>query len=302
MITPFIGGNLISKNQLNRFNIGIIILGIIISFIGIYQGKTLPNGRWVITQSVSPLFSYSLSFSAIIAIVSALDKKIIIKIFSYIYVGIAFYIILSSGSRGPLVAFVGGFILIIISGSSLRKKITYILVGSILIFIGVQIFKYIPESSMVRFESTINLFLNFNNQNINSEIFSRLYIWEEAINVWIANPLFGIGIGNFSIVAPDIITVHNFILETMVEMGFVGLVLFILFFIYVIKKLFIMNSDHKNETFYKVILSLFIMSIIKMSFSGQVQTALEFWLISGVIIGIPNNDSFDAPESNTGDI
>ena len=61
---------------------------------------------------------------------------------------------------------------------------------------------------------------------------SRFYLWHEAINIWARNPLFGSGLGSWSLLvgASDLngIYAHNILLEILGELGLVGITLFLL--------------------------------------------------------------------------
>ncbi|MEK7452794.1 MAG: O-antigen ligase family protein [Patescibacteria group bacterium] len=121
----------------------------------------------------------------------------------------------------------------------------------------------------------------------------RIQIWKTSIDIFLDNPIFGVGLGNLpiffdpttSVKSP--INAHNTYLDILSELGLIGFLLFIGFFIY--SFIFLSyKKDHFNFLRFGIIWSLvwfLIHSFFETSiFSLQVFTSLCFVLALSLIL------------------
>lgn len=99
--------------------------------------------------------------------------------------------------------------------------------------------------------------------------------WNLAYSIIKDNPILGIGIGSFESINPDSIAVHNFYLNIILELGFIGFLVYCLCFISLFVNKFKVNV---NENL-KFTFGLFLSFILPISLSGNWQLAPILWLV-----------------------
>lgn len=149
-------------------------------------------------------------------------------------------------SRGAYLAIGFGLLLIFILAKGLKKKlkvlITSIFALLILIFTGDRL-------TINPYNYIISRFTSFSVDGGSG----RLTIWSNAINTFLENPIFGIGINsireynleNFS----RGVYVHNSLLEVLVETGVVGITIYFIFWFLIIKQSFILMKNNQETKF-----------------------------------------------------
>jgi O-antigen ligase len=129
---------------------------------------------------------------------------------------------------------------------------------------------------------------------------SRKKIWNSAINIANKSPAIGHGLGSFAYELSvegnffRLKKVHNDILEMYVELGLIGISLFLLFFYYFIKDWISINkSNNKQEAlFFNFLMIAFTGSFINMMFSWPYQAihgVVLFGVFSALIITKANS-------------
>lgn len=151
------------------------------------------------------------------------------KISSLFCIMIGLYLIYLTSSRAVLLGVLVSFHLIL--GFSLRRPHFYFSLSS-LVFI-VPILYYL----------IFVIDLNFSNYNIGNvfSIIERFNMWEQGVNIIKENLLFGVGFGDYGYAVTGDINVgtkypHNIIIEIFIELGLLGVLLFILFCFSVLKQ------------------------------------------------------------------
>jgi O-antigen ligase len=252
------------QNILKAFLGGVVACGIISIALGFYNSTTVVNGEIFfrtavndvshergysfleqVTQGgnyffgtyISPFLRtnyYGLYLS--IASILAFYFSVALKKRRYIFIGLfLFFILLLTDSRGPLISFLIGILLVSIVSVRNRfvKRSLPLIVGVIVLTLSIS-----PRTSL--------LFSDFNkivsNVNFHSKESAelRLVVWESAIEVIRKNPLFGVGTGdrenamlqstmNKNKAAFEMkLNAHNQYLEISIAFGIVGLLTLLL--------------------------------------------------------------------------
>jgi O-antigen ligase/tetratricopeptide (TPR) repeat protein len=144
-------------------------------------------------------------------------------------------------------------------------------------------------------DSKVDSVISSLSDRYNSSESPRKKIWHSAINIANKSPIYGHSLGAFPhqlAVEGSLFRlkkVHNDLLETYVELGFIGLVVFILFLFYLIKDWLLINRSnvHKDALFFNLLMIAFSGSFINMMVSWPYQSihgVVLFAVFSGLII------------------
>jgi O-antigen ligase len=140
--------------------------------------------------------------------------------------------------------------------------------------------------------NTFDRIINFDTFGSESKdaVLSRFKYWEEAYEIAISLPLFGIGLGNYfdhsQIMKTSSVFIdnpHNYFMSVLVDTGFIGLLFFCLligYFIYSDTRSLKLNSS-LQKTFIVSFWSLFIFSLLNPQ--DFYYFYFLFWLFRGVI-------------------
>jgi O-antigen ligase len=142
-----------------------------------------------------------------------------LKWVNYVYIPIAVLAIFLTGSRGAIITALPAFLFIFVSLNRLKLYLRVlglaILVGS---FFVIQ--PLIPQSSLQRIISTGDAVAD-------GDLNGRMAIWREAVELFMQNPIIGVGSGAFKAAATETGKVaHNFVLALLAELGIIGCGLF----------------------------------------------------------------------------
>jgi O-antigen ligase len=117
-------------------------------------------------------------------------------------------------------------------------------------------------------------------QNLDVAGAGRITIWQLSVTNWSKNPVAGVGLGNTG----EVGFAHNFVLETLVELGLLGLLFLLMFLIITVANLVRLRSvNWQDQTFYLVVTGLFVYSLVQGSFSGRIQTLTMLWIAAGMV-------------------
>lgn len=306
---------------------GIFKWGIITSFLAIYEyikkESILPNGSSNITifydgtrSFRSGVFIGSPMILAVVlgmVLIYAVYKNYVTKNKKYL-IG-AFFIlvgILCTGSRAPLVGTICGIIFMYFylyrMGYTSRKIAFYIFMIGFGTFIIICAFTLFPniQTGISFLDYTINRFsstFNFTSEWGNLE---RLARWTYYINVFLHNPLVGIGIATTSAeVASNVsvtdhgITTESGLIARLVETGLAGTITYYSFFIVIVKKaVFSMRENVKNQTFWQVystgIIVLFCVEDLVLQISLDIFASFILWFVLAYTINLLQADTFDS--------
>jgi O-antigen ligase len=112
-------------------------------------------------------------------------------------------------------------------------------------------------------------------------------MWEEAINEFKANPIFGVGLGNFA--GGVGYFPHNILLEILAELGIVGLFMFSWMFYLNIKKAieFIRaNQDRDVNILMKISIVLLIYHLTEAMFSGHITNQTQLFMSMAMVVSV----------------
>lgn len=249
--------NSFSKEAVRKILFFIILSHAIAAIYGIFQYAGIDRIKWV---SFGPGRVYSTmgnpdymaaQFTILLPVMLALIfspvSKLIKFTLSLLSSGLIFLIVAAQG-RGAWLAFAAMFVyLVIVFGISYGKVffIRYRLFLAAIIIILAAIVAFKSEALTARVKHGLNM--------TSDSVAVRLFYWESALQMGLYNPLFGAGLGGFSMntayyqrkvldrwehAAPDMaakvephveLYVHNDFLQQLSETGFFGLGIFLLF-------------------------------------------------------------------------
>ena len=152
------------------------------------------------------------------------------KVKKYLKLVILFGALFISGKKAALLV----FLIVVFAIQFIKSKAPFKLVKYVLIGFGGLIFLYLtfPIWSKINSLSRIVELLNFiKDKNVIGITNGRILIYQNAIDLWKGNKLFGIGWGNFKYMVNDTLwysgfDVHNCYLQILCETGLIGATIF----------------------------------------------------------------------------
>ncbi|MGI1804683.1 O-antigen ligase family protein [Exiguobacterium sp. TDN 0502] len=232
--------------------------------------------------------SYAILPSVIISTYLLLYKK---KMVNIVYILVGLFMIITHGSRGPLLAILVYIILYFLINADKNKIIiTFLSLSSLYIY-----FNFLTIVSWLI--SVLNKF-NYSSRTlykiIDGSVTSgtgRDSIQEIALNLFKEHPFTGVGIGVERIhifegiyltrgVTDKLSTSypHNIFIELLAQFGLIGGLLIILFILFIIVKSF--NSSNKNEK--NLLIILFSITFIELMLSSSYLLSPQFFFYMGV--------------------
>lgn len=212
---------------------------------------------------------------------------------SYIICIINFFGVLMTSSRGPLIATLGGalviwFALNPINTKRASKNLFLILSGGLLIICLVIVFQDVIlniEYINYLWQRLASIF-NWSTDNSNVQ---RMTIWTQVIEVIKQNWIFGVGIGSTGTQVTNsygITVTESGILRRFVELGIIGAGLYYCFILYIVKNYALGIS--KRETKFSpaavgVIIAILIEDII-LQVSDSIMISSIFWFCLAIVV------------------
>ncbi|MGG7034494.1 MAG: O-antigen ligase family protein [Flavobacterium sp.] len=228
-----------------------------------------------------------------------------------------------TSARASLISFILVIIIymaIAITSKSLQKqRISNIIPVALLIiaslFVANSTFKRMQhQQNLARYESVTNRLATLNTKD--ASVSSRLFIWNNAKNITLSNPLLGIGLGNYLVesIAYDSIKYndgdaslhsHNDFLEIFAETGIVNGLIFLAIFIFAliasIKKIFKKEDSIEKYIAVLTLMVLIVYGIDSMfnfpMFRPTMMVFFSFFLALSVI-NIDGNDETEKEHSS----
>ncbi|MFN7065130.1 MAG: O-antigen ligase family protein [Aquificaceae bacterium] len=132
---------------------------------------------------------------------------------------------------------------------------------------------------------------------IEQHIEFRLNFWKAGIEIFLSNPLFGVGYGEVGrylqpYFAKGLIDntahCHNTYITVLAENGIIGFILLIVFFVYFIKKYWKYYKTEKDRLLKALALGLFaiFMNLIMASFTEHILKNFTLWTFAGLLMGL----------------
>lgn len=217
------------------------------------------------------------------------SRNIYKKIFSLAGVILFLWVLLIGGGRGPLLAAgISVVIPLVFSvGISLKRQAIIIkrkaIPMLIIVLVFIMLIVYIVESGQIT--QTINRLLVLTEDDRGASAGARLQYFADAFEYWKEAPILGYGIGSWPIINSGIDKrsyPHNIILEILVELGFIGVVLFLTLIFYAFSFLSPLKSlgDQPIKT---LLMMLIVYMLINSMVSGDISDNRLLFTIIGLM-------------------
>ncbi|GGA20455.1 O-antigen ligase family protein [Psychrobacillus lasiicapitis] len=201
------------------------------------------------------------------------------------------YIMFSVGGRGPFIALLFSFLPLFYYLFHFKKKSIIvnkrmnILLGLFLISIIYLIYIF----STNNIPSTIRrLIVVFEQDNMGASAGLRMYYYQLGFELWRENFFFGHGIGSWSLISSGIDSrgyPHNIIIEILVELGTVGLILFLI--IHIRAFYFIRTANKIRNPISLAITVSLIFFFINALFSGDLNDNRYYYAVLALSVFLP---------------
>jgi O-antigen ligase len=219
------------------------------------------------------------------------SKKSIFKVFSIsLYYIFLIYLVILSGERMQLLLLVGSVFLAIpiflyFDQNNINKIKIIIFTFSVILIICLLI--YFNPSILNRFSFLKNL------NQLKDCTPDYICIFQSGIEVWKENIFFGVGLKNYRNVCPELTGLictthpHNFYIEIIAELGIVGISLFIILIIFILKD-FLKACGNNSLILYFTFAHLFII-FWPISTTGSIfsnYNGILIWTNLGIVFAI----------------
>jgi hypothetical protein len=292
MIAPYVGARLlISNKKVQSFvslSLLIAVLLFLPSFYELFIGSGISSGmgRFALAQfdkGTNPiLFGSTFAIALMIFMVRLIEKgKLDIKLL--IGALISLFLLVMSGSRGPVISFIVAALFYYLISLSKMKMRTKILSAIAIITIVMGIIGTVPSQVIRTYAYT---FTSEAQESEVSSVFQRLTMWKQSIEEFKENPILGVGFGNS---AGGIGYPHNIVLEIAAEFGLIGLLIMLMTIYFTWQKAYFLlkiSKDQEINTLLKTALLLLIFSVAEAMFSGQITNQTKLFISIGLIISL----------------
>ena len=195
--------------------------------------------------------------------------KGLLRWLNYLYVPLAIFAVILTASRGGSLVALTGLLIIPLSFGYLRRKSRLAVIVFALLSVGF-IAATVPLANFTRLTETSSEISDGNLSNRGS-------IWEAALQLYTRSPVFGIGTGSFPVAVEPILghqaPPHNAFLRILVELGAIGLVLYVANFLVVLRPL--LRLPGVEKLFYLCLWSALIVSMLP----SNVEDAQYVWAL-----------------------
>jgi len=291
----FASSIIISNNtqRVKRFFVVLLIFSILISFEGLSVYLKSDGKSTVHAFNTNYLgFGRVIGIGFIIVFTHMLFnlKKYFYQILGLTILSFFIWLLLNSGGRGPLLSILIVIFIALIIGLRftfnakivIKNYIPYIVIF-ILILIILFSYLFISGSRLVTIKRVSTIFIK---EDMGSSIALRLQYYRSSLSLWMKNPIFGNGIGSWPILMdfgdkPGY--PHNIFIEIAVELGLLGLVLFVTLIMFAIHKLSLHNHI-RNNSLEMMIFLIFCFLFLRTLVSGEINDHRVFFAILGFMM------------------
>ena len=299
---------IISNNtrRIKRFFVMLLIFSILVGFEGL-RAYLESGGK----NTFSAFNANYLAFGRVIGIGFIIVfthmlfnlKKYFCHILSLMILSFFIWILINSGGRGPFlsilivifIALVAGFKFNSNAKINIKNYIPYLVIF-ILILVILFSYLFISGSTLVTIKRISTIFIK---EDMGLSVALRLQYYKSSLSLWMKNPIFGNGIGSWPILMdfgdkPGY--PHNIFIEIAVELGLIGLVLFITLIMFTIHKLNLHNHL-RNNSLKMMIFLIFCFLFLRTLISGEINDHRAFFAILGFMMfdgngGKCNNENY----------
>lgn len=252
----------VNFRQLFNWVVLLYILCVVFVYISNEDFQSLEDmGRIEANSAMNTINTGHMALSAIIlSIYSAIcNKGLFIRFFCLGGAIVACLIMLRSGSRGPLLGLVG--IVGIVTYGFFQNRVKGLLISLSLFIVGYLAIEFIIDF-IEEIAPTVVRRITYKEEN-GGQLNDRLLLYEYAYNAFLESPIIG---KDFAIyIGEGMIYSHNFMLDTMMQLGIVGTVMMIYIVWKSLQKTVYLIRERK---IYGWIALLMIQSFSKMLVSG----------------------------------
>jgi len=280
IVTAFFVSRVVSKRSELYFVKKFIFISFVVLILTILYRETLGltgrHGRFFINGPI--VFGWIMGFNTVAVLYLALSNRNS-NLFLLTFVFMA--AMLWTGSKGPIVA-----VSVTTAFLLLRRIKSYRAWFGLFAFLGVTWFSYkyiVPDHITARFQVFSRMFEGSLSSSDYGSIGSRTDAWLESIMMFKSQPIFGVGLGNWrEHSVSELNYPHNFIFETISELGLVGLASILLTGIYLFQK---------ASEFGRISMIYFMISL---SFSGDL-SYMRFALLLPLVGAIQKQRNSEKP-------
>ena len=224
-----------------------------------------------IGQPINPIIiSKAGGYLALISVFFKPQTRIL-KLLKYGAMLLGFLLLLLGASRGPLVALIMSYLLMLINflfyNRKNRRWRKQFVIGVLMIFVS----SYFFYSSFKKLEVSLFDRLTINSKDFNKSLKEeeRFTLWSNAFNQFKSSPVFGDRI----VEKGSLYYPHNLFLEVLMSTGLIGFTPFFLSVVFAFKRGWSILVNGYPSIFF-----LFFFSFIGMFFSGSIFLSPEFWV------------------------
>lgn len=221
-------------------------------------------------------------------------KNTLMRVYHILCVLLGLLVTLSTNSRGPLFALIISIVLYLVLFSGIdKKKVLMMILFFIILFM--MAFSLLPETFVSRYELVGEKEVHISEESI--RVFSTSKIRERYINKslqFLSNNedkiIYGIGVGGFSYLLAnkqDRLYPHNIIMEIMIELGIIGLMLFLFPFLFILSDFFKIREKIDKKNYREIIfwVMLTIIFLLNAQVSGDINDNRLLWFFQGGLAG-----------------
>ena len=203
----------------------------------------------------------------------------------YLFIVFSFFIIIASATRKAVGA--ASIIYISLVLSQIKLNLTNLIKLGVIIFVISFTFNFVMENTFLgeRFVEEAEKEIYTGNNPFLKLVGDRAMNYIEGYEIFLDNPLFGIGVKNYTHYTHSTHVLHTEYMVQMCEHGLVGLVLFILFYstiIYQQLKVKAVNSKFKSSKF---IMLGAIAAILFMGITAWIYDFAFYYAVIGTVVG-----------------
>ena len=223
----------------------------------------------------------------------------------YVLCAVFFFVVVLTSSRKSLLMSGLGIIMMTVFNFRARNYVLRIFAIVVIMLFAVFLIYQIPDlynTVGVRIDKMIEFFMD--DKSVDSSLMVRRYFIDMAKQFYFENPVFGIGLNNFSyrvnLYGKYASYAHNNYCEIAADLGSIGLVTYYWFYAYALLKLIKQVFDgHKTALLFTSLMMLFIVFEYGMVNYYKMQVHL---VIAAAFVAISLNDSSDRKKFDAAEI
>lgn len=194
-----------------------------------YSDKLRINSGTFMDLGSNEINAFYATYTFVVFSVALYERNRIAKCFLFLCCAMNIYSIIYGFSRGAYLSIIiGSFIFAALAS---QKKWLWAIALTAVLVVGFGD-NFLPQATIERFQTIFS-----DEENRDQSAQSRIEFWDLASDLYIQNPVSGIGFGNFRHISPMQLDTHNYFTKVMVENGTVGLLALLLFLWHCLKNI-----------------------------------------------------------------